>query len=228
MADAAILSASSSPFQTSISFNRLLLLLFRYLLSHSLLFQFGHRCFACVDVSAFADARFCCDDTSSQAKTGFEREFLAIDPSPQFRVQLIHLPSTCSNIQTPFWQQKTTTTPSFASTTHQIYKKKPATRTANNNNEMQIKYRSSTKLAMDDSESILNQLILLTEQYKRVNELLENKRNMLKQRALILRKRQLQHKCDLQRMWLTLTQTDHNFVASPARINEIDSNMDAQ
>lgn len=93
---------------------------------------------------------------------------------------------------------------------------------------MQIKYRGSKESAMDDSESILNQLILLTEQYKRVNELLENKRNMLKQRALILRKRQLQHKCDLQRMWLALNQTDHNFIASPARINEIDPNMDTQ
>lgn len=89
---------------------------------------------------------------------------------------------------------------------------------------MQIKYRNSNGTAMDDSESILNQLILLTEQYKRLNELLENKRNMLKDRALVLRKRRLQHRCDVQRMWLTLTQTDHKFESSsPVLINDLDS-----
>lgn len=71
---------------------------------------------------------------------------------------------------------------------------------------MQIRRHSNHIMANDsaDSESILNQLILLTEQYKRVNELLENKRNLLKQRAIILRKRQLKHRCDVQRMWLKL------------------------
>lgn len=72
---------------------------------------------------------------------------------------------------------------------------------------------------MDDSESILNQLILLTEQYKRVNELLENKRNMLNERALVLRRRQLQHKCDVQRMWLLLSRADDKSEAEPVLIN---------
>lgn len=91
---------------------------------------------------------------------------------------------------------------------------------------MQIKYHNGSQ-KMDDSESILNQLILLTEQYKRVNELLENKRNMLKERALILRKRRLQHRCDVQRMWLTLTQADHKFVSSPpVFINDLETNAD--
>lgn len=59
-----------------------------------------------------------------------------------------------------------------------------------------------------DCESILSKLILLTEQYKRLNELLENKQNMLKQRAFELQMRRLEHKCDMQKMWITLTQTN--------------------
>lgn len=57
-----------------------------------------------------------------------------------------------------------------------------------------------------DCESILNKLIQLTEQYKRLNELLENKQNMLKQRAICLRTRRLKYKCDMQKRWITLTQ----------------------
>lgn len=57
-----------------------------------------------------------------------------------------------------------------------------------------------------DCVSILNKLILLTEQYKRLNELLENKQNMLKERAINLQQRRLQHKYDMQKMWITLTQ----------------------
>lgn len=61
-----------------------------------------------------------------------------------------------------------------------------------------------------DCVSILNKLILLTEQYKRLNELLENKQNMLKERAINLQERRLKHKCDMQKMWITLTQIESN------------------
>lgn len=80
--------------------------------------------------------------------------------------------------------------------------------------KMQIEKSSSiTEMSSDiDCVSILNKLILLTEQYKRLNELLENKQNMLKQRAICLQKRRLKHKCDMQKMWINLTQieTNHN------------------
>lgn len=59
-----------------------------------------------------------------------------------------------------------------------------------------------------DSDAILDQLILLTEQYKRLNELLENKQNLLRQRALVLKKRRLKTKCDMQRMWIQLSNGD--------------------
>lgn len=59
-----------------------------------------------------------------------------------------------------------------------------------------------------DSAAILDQLVLLTEQYKRLNELLENKQNLLRQRALDLRKRHLKSKRDMHRMWLTLAWQD--------------------
>lgn len=77
---------------------------------------------------------------------------------------------------------------------------------------MQIeKHSNISTMASDiDCVSILNKLILLTEQYKRLNELLENKQNMLKQRAINLRQRRLKHKCDMQKMWITLTQIDTN------------------
>lgn len=77
---------------------------------------------------------------------------------------------------------------------------------------MQIEKPSSiTETASDiDCVSILNKLILLTEQYKRLNELLENKQNMLKQRAISLQKRRLKHKCDMQKMWITLMQIETN------------------
>lgn len=75
---------------------------------------------------------------------------------------------------------------------------------------MQIEKYNSLVLSPSDMDSaaILDQLILLTEQYKRLNELLENKQNVLRQRALELKKRQLQTKCDMQRMWISLTQTE--------------------
>lgn len=77
---------------------------------------------------------------------------------------------------------------------------------------MQIeKSNSFATMASDiDCVSILNKLILLTEQYKRLNELLENKQNMLKQRAINLQKRRLKHKCDMQKMWTILTQIETN------------------
>lgn len=59
-----------------------------------------------------------------------------------------------------------------------------------------------------DCESILNKLIHLTEQYKRLNELLENKQNMLRERANGLRLRRLKYKCDLQHTWITRTQIE--------------------
>lgn len=69
----------------------------------------------------------------------------------------------------------------------------------------------STTMASDiDCVSILNKLILLTEQYKRLNELLEDKQRMLKQRAINLQQRRLKHKCDMQKMWITLTQIETN------------------
>lgn len=77
---------------------------------------------------------------------------------------------------------------------------------------MQIeKPNSVAAMASDiDCVSILNKLILLTQQYKRLNELLENKQNMLKQRAIHLRKRRLKHKRDMHKMWITLTQIETN------------------
>lgn len=74
---------------------------------------------------------------------------------------------------------------------------------------MQIeKHTTIPKMSSDiDCESILTKLIHLTEQYKRLNELLENKQNMLKQRALNLQKRRLKHKCDMQKMWINLNNT---------------------
>lgn len=62
-----------------------------------------------------------------------------------------------------------------------------------------------------DCVSILSKLILLTEQYKRVNELLENKKNMLKQRALKLQMRRLKHQCYMQKMCITLTEIEANY-----------------
>lgn len=59
-----------------------------------------------------------------------------------------------------------------------------------------------------DCESILSKLILLTEQYKRLNELLENKQNMLKQRANELQMRRIKHKYQMQKMWLWLSRID--------------------
>lgn len=74
---------------------------------------------------------------------------------------------------------------------------------------MQIE-KSNNSLDMN-SAAILDQLVLLTEQYKRLNELLENKQNLLRQRALDLRKRRLKTKCDMHRMWLTLTNADKSY-----------------
>lgn len=62
-----------------------------------------------------------------------------------------------------------------------------------------------------DSAAILDQLLLLTEQYKRLNELLENKQNLLRQRALDLKKRRLKTRSDMHRMWLTLTNTGKSY-----------------
>lgn len=64
-------------------------------------------------------------------------------------------------------------------------------------------------------ESILSKLILLTQQYKRLNELLEDKQNMLQQRAIDLQMRRLQHKNDMQRMWMSLTEPN-NFMDLPS------------
>lgn len=77
---------------------------------------------------------------------------------------------------------------------------------------MQIEKHSTIPTTASDIDcvSILNKLILLTEQYKRLNELLENKQNMLKQRAINLRQRRLKHKCDMQKIWITLTQIETN------------------
>lgn len=61
-----------------------------------------------------------------------------------------------------------------------------------------------------DCESILSKLILLTEQFQRVNELLEKKQNRLKQRAFNLQMRRLQHKYDMQNVWIRLTQIEAN------------------
>lgn len=61
-----------------------------------------------------------------------------------------------------------------------------------------------------DCESILSKLILLTEQYKRLNELLENKQNLLKQRALELQMRRLEHDLNMQKTWIALAQIDTN------------------
>lgn len=63
---------------------------------------------------------------------------------------------------------------------------------------------------VDCASSILNQLILLTEQYKRLMELLENKRNMLKQRALELHKRRLEQKLEINQMCLNFYQSPTN------------------
>lgn len=61
-----------------------------------------------------------------------------------------------------------------------------------------------------ECESILSKLILLTEQYKRLNELLENKQNLLKQRALELEMRRLEHDLNMQKTWIALAQIDAN------------------
>lgn len=61
-----------------------------------------------------------------------------------------------------------------------------------------------------DCESILSKLILLTEQFQRVNELLEKKQNRLKQRAFNLQMRRLQHRYDMQNVWIRLTQIEAN------------------
>lgn len=78
---------------------------------------------------------------------------------------------------------------------------------------MQIELTPSKQMnfqsTMDDDvdcASILNQLILLTEQYKRLMELLENKRNMLKQRAFELHKRRLEQKHEINKMCLQFYQ----------------------
>ena len=61
-----------------------------------------------------------------------------------------------------------------------------------------------------DCESILSKLILLTEQFQRVNELLELKQNRLKQRAINLHMRRLRHKYDMQKVWIRLIQIEAN------------------
>lgn len=61
-----------------------------------------------------------------------------------------------------------------------------------------------------DCVSILNKLILLTEQYRKLNVLLQNKQDTLKQRVLNLRKRRLKHKRDMHQMWIALTQIESN------------------
>lgn len=56
----------------------------------------------------------------------------------------------------------------------------------------------------EDDVAILNQLILLTQQYKRLNELMENKRTMLQRRMHILRRHRLRHRKRMHNLWLTL------------------------
>lgn len=73
-----------------------------------------------------------------------------------------------------------------------------------------------------DSAAILDQLVLLTEQYKRLNELLENKQNLLRQRALDLRKRRIKTKRDMHRMWLTLGYKSYEWQDSSSK-NSSDS-----
>lgn len=76
-----------------------------------------------------------------------------------------------------------------------------------------MKFNSSTKIRrksiMDDTTAeddvaILNQLILLTQQYKRLNELMENKRTMLQRRMHNLRRQRLRHRKRMHTLWLTL------------------------
>lgn len=61
-----------------------------------------------------------------------------------------------------------------------------------------------------DEVSTLKQLILLTEQYKRLNELLENKRNLLRWRVTNVRKRQHKQKKHIQNLWEILIKTGIN------------------
>lgn len=56
----------------------------------------------------------------------------------------------------------------------------------------------------EDDVAILNQLILLTQQYKRLNELMENKRTMLQRRMHNLRRQRLRHRKRMHTLWLTL------------------------
>lgn len=58
--------------------------------------------------------------------------------------------------------------------------------------------------AAEDDVAILNQLILLTQQYKRLNELMENKRTMLQRRMHILRRQRLRHRKRMHNLWLAL------------------------
>lgn len=58
--------------------------------------------------------------------------------------------------------------------------------------------------AAENDLAILNQLILLTQQYKRLNELMENKRSMLQRRMYTLRRQRLRHRKRMQNLWLTL------------------------
>lgn len=80
-------------------------------------------------------------------------------------------------------------------------------------------------MADEDDVAVLNQLILLTQQYKRLNELMENKRTMLQRRMYILRRQRLRHRKRMQNLWLALIKlqiTDAN--TAPEPLADIDTN----
>lgn len=58
---------------------------------------------------------------------------------------------------------------------------------------------------VNDDLSILNQLILLTQQYQRLNELMENKRAILQRRMMSSRRRRVQQHRHIKHLWQTLT-----------------------
>lgn len=75
---------------------------------------------------------------------------------------------------------------------------------------------------MMDNISIINQLFLLTEQYKRLNELLKNKQNMLQRKAIRLKKKRYQNQKQLHDLWASLVTATPEF--SDNSVNGIRNN----
>lgn len=89
----------------------------------------------------------------------------------------------------------------------------------------------TTTMTNEDDIAILNQLILLTQQYKRLNELMENKRTMLQRRMYILRRQRLRHRKRMHNLWLTLIKlqiTDADTAPKPLNDNEVVTNFRLQ